>query len=110
MTFSQHFVILFSRHITWTHISLNKALNALHMMKSEVFLKPTCRKVLFRSSSPDLGDDMMQVKVVVGIHNEGPETYNITAVMGSINNVKNFKDYHQNFTTQVRDLCTGVAL
>lgn len=52
----------------------------------------------------------MQVKVVVGIHNEGPETYNITAVMGSINNVKNFKDYHQNFTTQVRPLAQHTTI
>ncbi|MEW5307889.1 MAG: hypothetical protein WDW36_010258 [Sanguina aurantia] len=41
------------------------------------------------------------VKVVLGIHNEGPETYNITAVMGSINAPNDFKVYVQNLTRQM---------
>lgn len=43
----------------------------------------------------------MQVKVVVGIRNEAAEKYNISAVMGSLNNAQDFRAYYWNFTQQV---------
>lgn len=41
------------------------------------------------------------VKVVVGMHNDGQETYNVTAILGSINSVTDFKLYVQNFTNKL---------
>lgn len=42
-----------------------------------------------------------KIKVVVGIHNEGSDAYNITAIMGSLNSPMDFKIYVQNFTQQL---------
>ncbi|KAG2454227.1 hypothetical protein HYH02_001261 [Chlamydomonas schloesseri] len=41
------------------------------------------------------------VKVVVGIRNEAAEKYNISAIMGSLNNAQDFRAYYWNFTQQV---------
>lgn len=41
------------------------------------------------------------IKVVLGIHNDSPDLFNITAVLGSLNMVADFNQYIQNFTEQV---------
>ncbi len=43
----------------------------------------------------------MQVETVVGVHNGGSSTINITALAGSLNNAKAFSQHFQNFTAQV---------
>ena len=43
----------------------------------------------------------MQVETVVGVHNGASSTINITALAGSLNNVKAFAQHFQNFTAQV---------
>jgi hypothetical protein len=43
----------------------------------------------------------MQIKVVLGIHNDGSEPYNISGIMGSLNSPTDFSMYIQNFTQQV---------
>lgn len=45
--------------------------------------------------------NVMQVEVVVGVHNKGDDRLNITAIMGSLNNAQAFNQYFQNFTYQV---------
>lgn len=41
------------------------------------------------------------IKVVLGIHNDAAEMYNITAILGSLNMVGDFNMHVQNFTEQV---------
>ena len=43
----------------------------------------------------------VQVETVVGVHNGGSSTINITALAGSLNNAKAFSQHFQNFTAQV---------
>lgn len=40
------------------------------------------------------------IKTVVGIHNDGSQPYNISAIMGSLNSPFDFSMYIQNFTVQ----------
>lgn len=42
-----------------------------------------------------------EIKVVVGVHNAATESYNMSAIMGSINSPSDLKLYIQNFTQQV---------
>lgn len=42
-----------------------------------------------------------KIKIVLGIHNDAVEPYNITAIMGSLNSPMDFRIYVQNFTQQV---------
>lgn len=53
-----------------------------------------------------------KVKTVLGIHNDSPEAYNVTAIFGSLNSPADFRLYVQNFTQQVylRDLPSGSEL
>ena len=44
----------------------------------------------------------LQVRVVLGIHNDASETYNITSIMGSVNSPADFKTFIHNLTHQVR--------
>ncbi len=44
--------------------------------------------------------------MVVAIRNEAAEKYNISAIMGSLNNAQDFRAYYWNFTQQV---CGWVA-
>jgi hypothetical protein len=44
----------------------------------------------------------VQIKVVLGIHNDAGEPYNITSIMGSVNSVADFKSFIHNLTHQVR--------
>lgn len=41
------------------------------------------------------------VKIDLGIHNDGSESYNISAIMGSLNSPQDFKVFFYNFTQQV---------
>ncbi|KXZ50707.1 hypothetical protein GPECTOR_15g391 [Gonium pectorale] len=41
------------------------------------------------------------VKTVLGIRNDASEPYNISAIMGSLNNAADFRAYYWNFTQQV---------
>ena len=56
-----------------------------------------------------------QIDVVLGFHNGGDETLNVTNVMGSINSPASFNIYVQNFSAAVRAfldqwLCISVAV
>lgn len=42
-----------------------------------------------------------KIKVVLGIHNDGVEAYNISGIMGSLNSPTDFATYIQNFTQQL---------
>ena len=44
----------------------------------------------------------MQIDVVLGFHNGGDETLNVTNVLGSINSPASFNIFVQNFTAAVR--------
>lgn len=44
------------------------------------------------------GEQMLQIEVVAGLYNGGDETYNVTAIYGSLNAATDFKFYFQNFT------------
>lgn len=39
---------------------------------------------------------------MLGIRNDASEKYNISAIMGSLNNAQDFRAYYLNFTQQVR--------
>ncbi|GFR51632.1 hypothetical protein Agub_g13988 [Astrephomene gubernaculifera] len=41
------------------------------------------------------------VKVVLGVRNEASEAYNVSAIMGSLNNAADFSAYYWNFTQQI---------
>lgn len=41
-----------------------------------------------------------KIKVVLGLHNDATEVYNVTAIMGSLNIPMEFSGYVQNFTQQ----------
>ncbi|EFJ43001.1 hypothetical protein VOLCADRAFT_109993 [Volvox carteri f. nagariensis] len=41
------------------------------------------------------------VKVVLGVRNEASENYNISMIMGSLNNAQEFRAYYWNFTQQL---------
>ncbi|PNH04580.1 Translocon-associated protein subunit alpha [Tetrabaena socialis] len=41
------------------------------------------------------------VKVVLGVHNDASEPYNVSAIMGSLNNAQQFGTYYWNFTQQL---------
>ncbi|KAG2489387.1 hypothetical protein HYH03_012029 [Edaphochlamys debaryana] len=43
----------------------------------------------------------LPVKVVLGIRNDAAEAYNISAIMGSLNNAEDFRAYYWNFTQQL---------
>ena len=44
----------------------------------------------------------MQVEAVVGLHNAGDESYNITAIFGSLNAAHDYNLFFQNFSGMVR--------
>ncbi len=44
---------------------------------------------------------LLQISIVLGIHNDAGEEYNVTAVMGSLNAPNDFRMHIQNFTQQV---------
>lgn len=43
----------------------------------------------------------MQVTVLLGLHNEASEMYNVSAILGSLNSPTDFSIFVQNFTNQV---------
>jgi len=54
---------------------------------------------------PEHGDDLQfpagdEIKVVVGVHNDGPAAYNISAALGSLNSPSDFRIHLQNFSQQ----------
>jgi hypothetical protein len=52
---------------------------------------------------------MWQVDVVLGIRNEGSQTYNVTMIAGSLNSPAEFKLYVQNFTQIVSCTVQGLS-
>ena len=49
----------------------------------------------------------LQIEVVAGLNNLGDESYNVTAIYGSLNAAHDFKLYFQNFTGLVRGLAVS---
>lgn len=52
---------------------------------------------------------MAQIETIVGLHSGSSETYNISAIFGSLNNHLAFSQYFYNFTPTVRP-CTMLVL
>jgi hypothetical protein len=52
---------------------------------------------------------LAQVEVVVGLHNDGAEAYNLTMIAGSLNSPVDFTVYVQNFSHLVSQLRVGGA-
>lgn len=45
-----------------------------------------------------ISSSLLQIEVVAGLYNGGDETYNVTAIYGSLNAATDFRYYFQNFT------------
>ena len=55
-------------------------------------------KCMLKYATGSLTYFWMQIEVVAGLHNGGDETYNVTAIYGSLNAANDFRYYFQNFT------------